>query len=335
MRLTRRTLFALSLGAAAASLAGCRRASASASVEPARSGGMRAAPPPTTARQAADGDDGRSVVTLDVGGLTRRYIRYEPPGLDRSAPVPFVVLLHGATGSGAIAERLYGMSQLAASQGFVVAYPDALGQPSAWNTTPEVGNRKPSDVAFIRALVEQEQATRPLDPRRTFACGHSSGAIMSYRLASEASDLFAAVGVVAGTIGYQTAEGRAWTFPAPQRPVAVIHVHGTADPLVAYDGGSWRGGRGTVSVADSIQFWVVQDGCDPTPVKETTPDGAATRQTYSGGRDGTEVTLWTIQDGGHEWPGWTLAARRTNDAAPAVSATDLIWEFFAAHPRPA
>ena len=201
--------------------------------------------------------------------------------------------------------------------------------------TDRVGNRKPSDVAFIRALVDRERAVRPLDSLRTFACGHSSGAIMSYRLAAEASDLFAAVGVVAGTIGYQLANGRAWNFGEPQRPVAVIHFHGTDDPLVPYNGGSRRGeGNGVISVAESISFWVSHDGCDSTPAQqETSPDGRSTRQTYSGGRDGTEVTLWTTQGGGHEWPGWTPAQASPQRARSDISATNLIWQFFAAHPR--
>jgi polyhydroxybutyrate depolymerase len=336
MRVTRRALLALSLGAAVASLSGCRRASASESdVTAPPAAGVRAAPPTVAPRQTTEGDAGRSVQTLVVDVVTRRYIRYEPPSLDRAAAVPFVVLLHGATSSGAIAERLYGMSELARSQGFVVAYPDALGQPTAWNTLPDVGNRKPSDVNFIRALVEQEKATRPLDPGRIFACGHSSGAIMSYRLAAEASDIFPAVGVVAGTIGYQMANGRSWNFGDPQQPVSVIHFHGTDDQLVAYNGGSKRGENGVISVADSINFWVTHDGCNLTPADETSPDGAAHRQTYSGGRAGTEITLWTIQGGGHEWPGWAPSARRPESAKSDINATDLIWQFFSAHPRTA
>jgi polyhydroxybutyrate depolymerase len=110
----------------------------------------------------------------------------------------------------------------------------------------------------------------------------------------------------------------------------VIHVHGTDDQLVPYQGGGGRRG-GFLSVAKSIDFWVDQDGCDPSPETETTPDGGATRRTYRGGRAGTEVTLWTIDGGGHEWPGWSLAGRR--DSA-GLSATDLIWQFFAAHPPP-
>src|SRR4051812_19365763 len=110
MRITRRTMVALTLSAAVSSLAGCRRSSAS-EAPASTSVGMRAGNRPIPTRQSATADDqGRSVRTLDVGGVRRRYIRLEPPGLDPSAPVPFVLLLHGATSTGAIAERLYGMS---------------------------------------------------------------------------------------------------------------------------------------------------------------------------------------------------------------------------------
>jgi len=227
------------------------------------------------------------------------------------------------------------MSQRAARAGFVVAYPDALGDPPAWNTLPNLGNRRPDDVAFLRALVQQEQGSRSLDAGRIFVCGHSSGALMCYRLAAQASDLFAAAGIVAGSIGYKLPDGRTWTFGEPQRPVSVIHLHGTDDPLVPYNGGSRRGESGSVlSVADSIDFWVQHDGCDPSPREAPTSDGQATARTYTGGREGTEVTLWTIQGGGHEWPGWAGADRRAGGSSAGLSATDLIWDFFAAHPRP-
>ena len=335
MRCTRRTILTMILGAAVAGLNGCRKANAE-KEQPAPIPGMRANDglPVIRQRRAAD-DDGRSVQTIDVGGVSRQYVRFEPPGLDPSAPVPFVLLLHGAGSSGSMAERLYGMSQRAANAGFVVAYPDALGDPAAWNTLPNLGNRRPDDVAFLRALVQHQQDARPIDPARIFACGHSSGALMSYRLAAEASDLFAAVGIVAGSIGYKAPSGRAWTFGEPQRPVSVIHFHGTDDPLVPYNGGSRRGEAGGVlSVADSIGFWVQHDGCDPRPSESSSPDGRATAQTYSGGRDGTEVTLWTIQGGGHEWPGWAGVNRREGGSSTGLSATDLIWDFLSAHPRP-
>jgi polyhydroxybutyrate depolymerase len=121
------------------------------------------------------------------------------------------------------------------------------------------------------------------------------------------------------------------TIPKPPSPVSVIHFHGTDDPLVAYNGSSTRGEAGVVSVADSIAFWVAQDGCDPTPASTETV-GVSQRQTYGGGRDGSEVTLWTIQGGGHGWP--KVDGRASVAVSPAgLSATELIWAYFAAHGR--
>ncbi|MFN8634522.1 MAG: PHB depolymerase family esterase [Chloroflexota bacterium] len=338
---TRRAMLALTAGAGIALLSGCRGARASAEVgqstpavrEPAPprqqpGAAARTVPPALATPKAAQ--SGHSVLQLDVGGVTRRYSRYEPASLDPSAPAPLVLVLHGATASGAIAERLYEMDQQADAHGFVVAYPDALGSPTAWNSGPRGFSGHADDVGFIRALIAQESASRPVDPARTFVCGHSSGAMMSYRLASEASDLFPAVGIVAGSIGYQGPNGRAVTIAKPDLPVSVIHFHGTDDPLVPYDGGSKRGEGGVVSVADSIAFWVGVDGCDPTPTGETI--GPSTRQTYAGGHDGSEVTLWTIQGGGHGWP--KVDGRQNVAVSPAgISATELIWAFFARHPR--
>jgi polyhydroxybutyrate depolymerase len=327
--MTRRAFLALTLRAGVAALSGCRSARAGAISEP--PGPARAAPGVSRARAAASG---RSVEQLAVGGIARRYVRYEPPGLDPAATVPLVLVLHGRGGSGTIAEWMYDMREQSDAHGFVVAYPDALGDPPTWHSGLGLGGGQQDDVSFIRALVEREASARPIDRDRTFVCGHSSGGLMSYRLTGEASDLFPAVGVVAGTVGFRLPSGKVMTTPKPDQPVAVIHFHGTEDPLVPYNGGSQRGPSGFISVADSIAFWVAEDRCDPTPTTETV--GVARRETYSGGRAGTEVTLWTIEGGGHEWPKTHASVRpagMTVAMAADISATELTWAFFAAHPR--
>lgn len=305
--INRRAFLALSLGSGVALLSGCRGARANAAAAP-----------------------GRSVQELAVDGVARRYVRFEPSGLDPMSAVPLVLVLHGRGGSGTIAERLYEMNEQAALHGFVVAYPDALGDPPTWHAGLGMGGEQRDDIAFIRALVEREASTRPLDRSRVFVCGHSSGAMMSYRLAGEASDLFPAVGVVAGSIGVRGPAGGVWTIPKPDRPVSVIHFHGTDDALVRYDGGSQRGPAGFLSVPESIQFWVNANGCDPSPATETV--GVAHRETYGGGREGSDVTLWTVDGGGHGWP--KASGRSSVGVSPSgISATELIWAFFAAHPR--
>jgi len=47
---------------------------------------------------------------------------------------------------------------------------------------------------------------------------------------------------------------------------------------------------------------------------------------YSGCKDGTGVALYAIQGGRHLWPGTPIS--RVD-----LSATDVMWKFFAQHPK--
>ncbi|MEU6073134.1 hypothetical protein [Micromonospora sp. NPDC047074] len=48
-------------------------------------------------------------------------------------------------------------------------------------------------------------------------------------------------------------------------------------------------------------------------------------------RDGSDVTVHTLPDMGHSWPGAQVGGLADPDAG--LVATELIWSFFAAHPR--
>ncbi|MCC7370251.1 MAG: hypothetical protein IT306_17640 [Chloroflexi bacterium] len=359
---SRRAFLALALGTSASLLGGCGAARAQASgaasqptgatAQAGASGaasqagatggaivGPRARPATTPAVRGAPSGQAvnRSVQTLRVGEVERRYIRYEPGGLDPSAPAPLLVALHGRGGNGRVSELMFRFNELADQHRFVVAYPDALGNPPTWNegfVGLPGGPYRPDDIGFIRALVDREGRARFLDARRLFVCGHSSGALMTYRLAAEAADLFAAAGAVAGSAGYTRPSGQTQTVQQPSRPISIVHVHGTADPLVPYNGGDGNANRNGdfISVADTISFWVKANRCTPTPTTETT--GPVRRDTYGGGADGAEVTLWTLDGGGHEWPRTTAAVRR-NIPTSSMSASEEIWAFFAAHGRTA
>jgi len=63
------------------------------------------------------------------------------------------------------------------------------------------------------------------------------------------------------------------------------------------------GNRVDLSVNESIAFWVQHNGCNPTPQTNTTSNATVTIETYSGGRNGTEVVLYTLVNGEHWWPG--------------------------------
>jgi polyhydroxybutyrate depolymerase len=295
---------------AVTALAGC-----SAAARPA------ADPPPGPVLAA-----GSSTHSIEVGGVSRTYIVYRPASLPAAAPL--VVMMHGGFGSASQAEKSYGWDAEADRGHFVVAYPDGLNH--AWNTgggccgTP--GRTNADDVGFITAMVSAIERQIPVDAARVYATGISNGGIMAYTLACRTA-VFAAIGPDSAT-----ELGRC---PGPH-PLSVIHIHGTADKRIPYQGGE---GEGVAhidgpSVPSLNARWRDIDHCAAPAVRTA---GAVTTSTASCPA-GRAVELITIAGAGHQWPGSAprpLIQRLlgTDPPSTALNATQVIWQFFAAHPR--
>ena len=131
--------------------------------------------------------------TLQVGDRERSFSLHVPPGYDGRQPFPLVLMLHGRTGSGRSIEKYSGMSDLADAHAFIVAYPDALGFPTSWNTEIDTDPHQADDIAFLHALVKELKKNLIIDEKRIFVAGHSSGALMAYRMGAGFSETFAAI----------------------------------------------------------------------------------------------------------------------------------------------
>lgn len=271
---------------------------------------------------------GETTRTLTHDGLERSYILYVPTSV-KSQPVPLVFVFHGGTGNARSAIAMSGFSKIADQNGFIVAYPNGTGRLSddkllTWNggtCCAYAQEKNMDDVGFVRAIVTDLQSLAAIDTKRIYAAGMSNGAMLTHRLACEATDLFAAVAPVAGTLNFPQCH--------PSRPISVIEFHGTADQHVQYDGG--YGSEALVkvdfaSVRDSVGFWVTSNGCNSQPQAHSLDD--VQHEVWTGCKNSTAVELYTIVGGGHSWPGGVFSGSRT------VSASQLIWEFFAAHPAP-
>ena len=284
-------------------------------------------PAPITPSSAVKpGDYNESLIS---GDRTRTYILHVPPAYDGMHAMPLVLVLHGAGGSAAKMVTGTGMSEKADEAGFIVVYPNGTGLLNdqlllTWNCGFCCGyalDNNIDDVGFIRSLIEKLEGELSIDTARIFITGMSNGAMMTYRLACELTDIVAAIAPVSGSMGE-------WEM-ASSSPVSVIIFHGTADPVVPYEGGlssiaPLTPGRVDKPVSYAVNRWVVHDDCSTAYTRVT--DGILIKDTYSGGREGTEVILNTITGGGHVWPGDDILTRN-------ISATDLIWEFFATHPK--
>jgi polyhydroxybutyrate depolymerase len=245
--------------------------------------------------------------------------------------LPLVVVLHGGGANAPAIVALTGFNAEADEEGFVVAYPNGTGRakPTAettgqfsWNAGDCCGSamrQDADDSGFVRALVAAIEHERPIDRRRVYAAGFSAGGMMAYRLACEADDIFAAVGVVSGAILVPSC--------APKQPVSVIDIHGTDDDAVPIDGTPERESYARAKfppVRESVAFWAAFNGCRLEPVAlESVPGIQA--QDYPDCRDGTAVRYDVVDGGYHAWP--------DGSKTPGFAATPHIWHFFADHPR--
>jgi polyhydroxybutyrate depolymerase len=265
---------------------------------------------------------GDSEGTVEHAGVSFGYRLHVPSGYDGTRRRPLVLNWHGFTSNALQQADLSLMNASADAAGYIVAYPNS--STASWDAGAccyMLGTR--DDVGFARALVAEIQSLACVDDRRIYSTGMSNGGFMSHRLACEASDLFAAIAPVAGVNGMAAC--------TPLRPVPVLHFHGTADALVGYEGGGLAGfmaavGKPVISVPQSFQDWANRNGCtDPAPA-ETFRNGAAHCDTYRQCTGGTEVTLCTIDNMGHCWPGnmWCPWGVSSTD----INANDMMLAFF-------
>jgi polyhydroxybutyrate depolymerase len=184
-------------------------------------------------------------------------------------------------------------------------------------------------VGFIARLLDLLTTKYGADPNRIFVAGQSNGSWMTFRLACELSDRIAAIAAVAGQ--------RDDPACRPVRPLSVLEIHGTADPIVPYQGG--RVVLGSLAftvpaVADAISFWAKHNGCPPEPTTSMV-NAVVEKRTFGSCRDGTEVTLYTVNGGMHCWPGVEVGTPGCPRGGPHMTfeATPLIVPFPLAHPK--
>lgn len=278
---------------------------------------------------------GEATQEFTHAGRPRRYLVRVPPGLTRGARVPLVIVLHGGGGDGHNAEKMTGFTVRAMAERFIVVYPDGTsrrGPLLTWNAGhccgPAMEDRV-DDVGFINALIDTLSARHPIDPARIYATGISKGAMMSHRLGIELSHRLAAIAPVVGALFGDEAR--------PANPVSAIIINGMLDASVPFNGGppggraarAWEGKPARPSL-EQATFWASAAWCTVPPQRSTR--GAVTRTVYTC-PGGQAVEHYAVADNGHAWPGGKPGSATGDPPSSSMNATDVIWRFFAAHPK--
>ena len=268
---------------------------------------------------------------IDVAGVRRSFLLHLPPSHRPGEPMPLLLVFHGGGGTASNIAEHTRLSPAATPRGYAVIYPDGVGGHWSDGRSARAGA---DDVGFVRVLLDSLRSELPLDPRRIFATGISNGAGMAFRLACDLPGTFAAIAPVAGGLPAEL-EDRC----ALAAPVSLLMFQGTFDRLMPYDGGDLSRRRGRVLPATTTAgLFARVDGCSDGPVEAAEPDTVTDgtrvrRSTYRGCRDGREVVLFTIEGGGHTWPGGPPVGRSVGRVTRDLDATRAMLDFFDRHPQ--
>lgn len=270
--------------------------------------------------------------STDVFGGDRPVTLQVPYDYDHERPYPLLVVLHGYQVDAFLQMTYLGLDRLADDEGVLVAAPNGTVDDEGlrfWNATDACCNfygSQVDDVAYVTGLVRDISAEYNVDARRIYLLGHSNGGFMSYRLACERADLFAGIVSIAGATFADE------TRCQPSQPVSVLHIHGTADATVLYDGATESGEffkHPYPGARETVERWRKHSGCTGAVTSDRPPLGLfggeggeeTKRQAATGCPKNVAVELWTIEDGLHIPP-----ANRMFGAA--------VWGWMAAHPKP-
>jgi polyhydroxybutyrate depolymerase len=276
--------------------------------------------------------------TLTVNGVARTYRLHVPTNFQKNASA-LVVVLHGSGGNGLGMEVGTGFSSLADQVGFAVAYPDGLFESMGSQTNwAYFFNDFADDVGFMRQLIQTLLGSLQFDPRKVYVTGLSSGALMSHRLGVQLGDRVAAIGVVEGALFYDAAANGA-PVPAAVAPVSVLILHGDQDTTIPMCGAATR-----ASQDQTFDYWAGSLACSRIDPVDPLCDGqgnitAVTRKVASSCNADAEVRFYKLIGGTHTWntvpmnvPGQP-PFNPDFDATTGITTRDILWSFFAAHPK--
>jgi polyhydroxybutyrate depolymerase len=286
-------------------------------------------------------------MTLDVGGVARRAL-VSAPAWDGDDPLPLVLDIHGLAEGADVHAQMSQLGPMGVEEGFIAVFPHGTGEPVRWDVGPDPTTNP--DLAYVTALLDTVEAERCVDRARVYATGLSNGAMMSSTLACAMADRIAAIAPVAGV---QMPDGC-----DPARPVPVLTFHGTADPILLFNGGvntdalapvlgGDEGGGGTTTTRppadlegpgypETVAEWAALNGCEDAFTDEDVTETVVLR-TYDCPRE-APVDFYIVEGGGHTWPSSEFSRSIESIAGPTtfdIDASELAWEFFRQFALPA
>lgn len=244
---------------------------------------------------------------ININGVEveRKFKYFMPVSIEKSKPISLIFDFHGSYGTGvnplASVSLSNPMSQLAIRENCIVVYPAGVDNGSAVNWQDSEIN-----LPFVDAMLDFfNDRTPKVDENRIYTTGQSSGAIFSFVLAYERSEVFAAAVPVSGQMKLTTTN-------RPSRIVPIRAFNGVKDDTVIYS-----------AALDNINEWskiignyFPSDAMDSDTLEIDNYKPYLTKKWQGGSAD---IEFYSIIDEGHGISWYYIAP--------------LIWEFMDSHPK--
>jgi polyhydroxybutyrate depolymerase len=289
----------------------------------------------TTEKISKSGD---YTFSLNHSGLTRYYRLHVPKNYIPNQPHPLLIAIHGGGGNMTIQseDKYYKLISKSDEAGFIALFPNGYsnfksGKIATWNAGKCCGqarDNKIDDVGFFKEMIKKVSQQLNIDSNKIFATGMSNGGMLAYQLACDLTDVIKAIAPVAGTDVTINCK--------PSKPISIIQFHAKNDDHVQFNGGI---GKAAVedelitnfpSVSETVNKWVVFNQCSPTPKRVLVVPGAYC-DLYTNCKDKVEIKLCVTETGGHSWPGGSKIRLGKENNSKAISANDIMWDFFVSH----
>ncbi len=205
------------------------------------------------------------IQTFEWQGVQREYL-VRAPQQSVNPSVPVMYFLHGWTDNIIRLDYEFHFQQIADAFGWTIIVPQALneGVGTMWNAGLNASSI--DDSGFLMALLDSLADPYRLDLDSVFFTGFSMGGFMTHRMAIEHGDRITACAPVSGLITFSM------STQTPVAPVRMLHIHGTADPVVGYDGSSQFFGNLGLGVEGILNYWKEANSCEDEPSIDTLPD---------------------------------------------------------------
>ncbi|MEO8608209.1 MAG: PHB depolymerase family esterase [Chloroflexota bacterium] len=290
------------------------------------------ATPESTSEPVVIPGPGGYTISGTIGGFERSYHIYVPKSYTAEKPMPLLFVFHGAGSTGVNMAGISDFNTMAETEGFIAVYPDGINR--IWNDgrPPDPAIGPVDDVGFVTVMLQTIEAALSIDVKRIYATGYSAGGMFSYRLGCDLPDQFAAVASVASTFPEYLSNNCKGTPPIP-----LLVFQGTDDPIIPWIG--YQGGY--LSASKTLDYWGDHNAClstNPFAMQDDTHPDDGTRILLASRGDcalHADVRLYGVFLGGHTWPGHPVEAPfDLGLTSTDIDASQVIWDFFATHPKP-